>query len=175
MEAALDEAVRTLSDELRLVRRELRSGSGGHGGAGGPETRHERDGAYGDDGRGDRGGDFVTRPSEYRDLPGGGGGRGGAEERIQALLTEDGTFVPYPERVNKPMAEIHWRPGEAEADAFILTGFLFSLDSRRLRLAYDVDHLDSGRYETINPARVHWVEGRRGQVSRPGKLRYVGT
>jgi hypothetical protein len=164
MESSLHAAVRDLSDELRLVRDELRSRPR-------PDARAV---VYGERGRDGRGGDLVAHDSEYRALPAGGGDRGPGE-RIQVLLNEEGIFVPYPERVSKPMAEILWRPGEPEAEGYILTSFLFSLDSRRLQTAYDVDNLDSGRYETVRPARVHWGEGRRGHVIAKGELRYVGT
>lgn len=173
MEAALNDAVQTLSDELRQVRDELhvRQDPNRHGGAGG-RVDHTR---TGERGHNERGRDFVARPSEYRDLSAGGADQGGAGERIQVLLNEEGIFVPYPEPVSKPMAEIRWHPGHAEADAVILTSFLFSLDSRRLQIAFEVDNLDSGRYETLRPARVHWTGGLRGQVIDRGRLRYVGT
>jgi hypothetical protein len=167
---SMEAVIQSLTDEVRLVRDELRSRP--HPDA--RETRHSRALASGERGRDGRGGDLVARESEFRALPAGGGHRG-PEERIQVLLNEEGIFVPYPERPSKPMAEIRWRPGEPEAEGYILTSFLFSLDSRRLQIAYDVDNLDSGRYETVRPARVQWVEGRRGHVIDKGELRYVGT
>ncbi|HET7463733.1 MAG TPA: hypothetical protein VFJ82_20935 [Longimicrobium sp.] len=119
--------------------------------------------------------DMVLHDSDTRDLPRHARDRD-ARERLPVLLNEEGIFVPYREHVSKPMAEIVWRPGEAQADGYILTSFLFSLDSRRLQIAFDVDLIDSGRYETVRPARVDWSEGSsRGRVLEKGQLRYVGT
>lgn len=121
------------------------------------------------------GGEALT-PHDPGDDDAGAGNAAGLEERIDVLLNEEGIFVRYPEPVNRPMAEIVWRRGDPEAYGYILPTFLFSLDSRRLQIAYDVDHLDSGRYQTETPARVHWGDSAdRGRVRVKGKLRYAGT
>lgn len=176
METSLG-TIQTISDELVELRRELRSRgqTGERRDAGAVDSRYGPAGAHREDLRRGRDIEIVTDPSEYRDLSSGERDRG-PRERVQAMLNEEGIFVLYPESVSKPMAEIEWVQGETEADGFILTSFLFSLDSRRLQIAYDVDLIDSGRYETEHPARIDWSEGRnRGRVLRKGQLRYVGT
>jgi hypothetical protein len=172
MEALLRDGLRPLEDQIGALRREfyealLREQR--------RETRPPHAGAATVAAQPGREGEFVTRESELRDLSG-SESRGGQEERLQVVLNEEGIFVPYPEKVSTPMAEIRWRRGESEAEGIILTGFLFGLDSRRLQIAFDVDVIDDGRYETVRPARVDWSEGRgRGRVLGRGQLRYVGT
>ena len=172
MEALLRDGLRPLEDQIGALRRELYQAVLREQRW---ETRPPHAGAATVAAQPQREGDFVTRESELRDLSG-SESRGGQEERLQVVLNEEGIFVPYPEKVSTPMAEIRWRRGEDEAEGIILTGFLFGLDSRRLQIAFDVDVIDDGRYETVRPARVDWSEGRgRGRVLGRGQLRYVGT
>jgi hypothetical protein len=95
--------------------------------------------------------------------------------RVAAELTQDGRFEPCPAEVDRPMAEVRWIPGESRAEAFILSDFVFGLNSRRLELAFEVDEVGSGRYETVFPARVAWNDQNpSGTVLAKGQLRFRG-
>jgi hypothetical protein len=142
-----------------------------------PLPRTEPSGGRGDAGMGM---ELAGLERDDRDLPRGNTGLRETgvqeEDRLQVQLNEEGIFVPYPEPVNRPMAELRFHPGETEPRAYILTSFLFGMNSRRLQLAYNVDLIDSGRYDTITPAQVDWSDGPgRGRVRTKGKLRYIGS
>lgn len=184
---ALEQAVRELAKAAERTERTVRAEFGGLAerlAAGGPRGGAARPGRTGTELL-----PADTGPSrDLRDLHGAAPPRdrarerspraepGGSAERCQAQLNEEGVFIAYPEPVNRPMAELSVHARDGIAFASISSTFSFGLDSRRLQIAFDVDQVDSGRYQTLRPARVDWSHGEgRGLVLDKGQLRYIGT
>ena len=110
-------------------------------------------------------------------FPAAGGGAPAAGDFLGGALSADDDRV-HLRQSSRPMLEIRWAPGAAEAAVTVNPEFRFGdLNAALLAAAFDVDGGGgAGRYETVVPARVEWGPGATaGRVKARGRARPLGA